>query len=80
MSNDFMTQEEVDALLKGVTGEEDAPVQDDQPGGVRPDARQRHCAHGQAPSPRSAPVIESAVGWCTSPASRPSASSTTRSA
>ncbi|MFO1413502.1 MAG: flagellar motor switch protein FliM [Burkholderiales bacterium] len=52
MSNDFMTQEEVDALLKGVTGEEDAPVQEDQPGGVRPYnlAKQERIVRGRMPT------------------------------
>jgi len=52
MSNDFMTQEEVDALLKGVTGEEDAPVADDPPGGVRPYnlAKQERIVRGRMPT------------------------------
>jgi len=37
MSGDFLSQEEVDALLKGVTGEEDEPaVTQQDTGGVRP--------------------------------------------
>ena len=34
--SDFLSQEEVDALLKGVTGETDEAVQEDDTGGIRP--------------------------------------------
>jgi len=37
MSKEFLSQDEVDALLKGVSGEADEPVQDEKPtAGVRP--------------------------------------------
>jgi flagellar motor switch protein FliM len=35
MSNEFLSQDEVDALLQGVTGEEDAPAAEEPEGGVR---------------------------------------------
>ena len=52
MSNDFMTQEEVDALLKGVTGEEDAPASEEQGDGVRPYnlAKQERIVRGRMPT------------------------------
>jgi flagellar motor switch protein FliM len=36
MSKDFLSQDEVDALLKGVTGEADEPPEEVEAGGVRP--------------------------------------------
>ncbi|HZX30398.1 MAG TPA: flagellar motor switch protein FliM, partial [Rhodocyclaceae bacterium] len=37
MAGDFLSQDEVDALLKGVTGESDEPEQSEEGGGsVRP--------------------------------------------
>jgi flagellar motor switch protein FliM len=36
MSKDFLSQDEVDALLKGVTGEADEPVAEEDPSGIRP--------------------------------------------
>lgn len=35
MTNEFLTQDEVDALLKGVSGEADSPATDEPAGGVR---------------------------------------------
>ena len=35
MTNEFLTQDEVDALLKGVSGEADSPAADEPAGGVR---------------------------------------------
>lgn len=53
MSSDFLSQEEVDALLRGVTGESDEPVDDlaDQ-GGVRPYnmATQERIVRGRMPT------------------------------
>jgi flagellar motor switch protein FliM len=53
MSQDFLSQEEVDALLKGVTGEADeAPVQEADQGGVRPYdiGRQERIVRGRMPT------------------------------
>ncbi len=53
MSQDFLSQEEVDALLKGVTGETDAPAADEQvAGGVKPYdlGRQERIVRGRMPT------------------------------
>src|SRR6185436_19861595 len=54
MSKDFLSQEEVDALLKGVSGENDEPPEAPAPaaGGVRPYnlATQERVAHGRMPT------------------------------
>jgi len=53
MSQDFLSQEEVDALLKGVTGETDEVAADDQTaGGVRPYdlGRQERIVRGRMPT------------------------------
>ena len=53
MSQDFLSQEEVDALLKGVTGEtEEAPSDDQAAGGVRPYdlGRQERIVRGRMPT------------------------------
>jgi flagellar motor switch protein FliM len=53
MSNEFLSQDEVDALLKGVSGEEDAPAAaDDAAGGVRPYnlATQERIVRGRMPT------------------------------
>lgn len=52
-SSDFLSQDEVDALLKGVTGEIDQPEDDDgAEGGVRPYnlATQERISHGRMPT------------------------------
>ncbi len=53
MSSDFLSQEEVDALLKGVTGESDEPEEtEDNSGGVRPYnlATQERIVRGRMPT------------------------------
>ncbi|MBL8483835.1 MAG: flagellar motor switch protein FliM [Rhodocyclaceae bacterium] len=53
MAQDFLSQEEVDALLKGVTGETDEPSAADEPGdGVRPYnlATQERIVRGRMPT------------------------------
>ncbi|MBV2234780.1 MAG: flagellar motor switch protein FliM [Sterolibacterium sp.] len=53
MSQDFLSQEEVDALLKGVTGEtDDAPADTGDDGGVRPYdvGRQERIVRGRMPT------------------------------
>src|SRR6266700_2943369 len=52
MSNEFLTQDEVDALLKGVSGEEDALVATEEAGGVRPYnlATQERIVRGRMPT------------------------------
>lgn len=53
MSQDFLSQEEVDALLKGVTGETEEPaVEEVLPGGVRPYnlASQERIVRGRMPT------------------------------
>lgn len=53
MSQDFLSQEEVDALLKGVTGEVDeVPVEEPAAGGVRPYdiGRQERIVRGRMPT------------------------------
>lgn len=53
MSQDFLSQEEVDALLKGVTGEADEPEQSDEgAGGIRPYnlATQERIVRGRMPT------------------------------
>ncbi len=52
MSNEFLTQDEVDALLKGVGGEEDEPQAAEDPGGVRPYnlATQERIVRGRMPT------------------------------
>ncbi|MFN3987475.1 MAG: flagellar motor switch protein FliM [Rhodocyclaceae bacterium] len=53
MSSDFLSQDEVDALLKGVTGEPDEPeADDDDKGGVRPYnlATQERIVRGRMPT------------------------------
>jgi len=52
MSQDFLSQEEVDALLKGVTGETEEAVAEDTPGGVKPYdlGRQERIVRGRMPT------------------------------
>lgn len=52
MANEFLTQDEVDALLKGVSGDAEAPAQEDAPGGVRPYnlATQERIVRGRMPA------------------------------
>ncbi len=52
MSNEFLTQDEVDALLKGVSGEEEEQTQVLDPGGVRPYnlATQERIVRGRMPT------------------------------
>ena len=52
MSQDFLSQEEVDALLKGVTGEAEEAVVEDAPGGVKPYdlGRQERIVRGRMPT------------------------------
>ncbi len=53
MSSDFLSQDEVDALLKGVTGEVDEPeVEEEDTGGVRPYnlATQERIVRGRMPT------------------------------
>ena len=52
MANEFLSQDEVDALLKGVTGEADEPQQKDDPGGIRPYniATQERIVRGRMPT------------------------------
>jgi flagellar motor switch protein FliM len=52
MSNEFLTQDEVDALLKGVSGEEERQVPTVDPGGVRPYnlATQERIVRGRMPT------------------------------
>ena len=52
MSKDFLSQEEVDALLKGVTGEGDEPAEDAPASGVRPYnlATQERIVRGRMPT------------------------------
>ena len=52
MSQDFLSQEEVDALLKGVTGEADEAPQEEQTGGVRNYdlGRQERIVRGRMPT------------------------------
>ena len=52
MANEFLTQDEVDALLKDVSGDAEAPAQEDAPGGVRPYnlATQERIVRGRMPA------------------------------
>lgn len=52
MANEFLSQDEVDALLKGVTGEADEPQQKDDPSGIRPYnlATQERIVRGRMPT------------------------------
>ncbi|MDP1652698.1 MAG: flagellar motor switch protein FliM [Rhodocyclaceae bacterium] len=52
MSQDFLSQEEVDALLKGVTGEADAAPAAEESGGVKPYdlGRQERIVRGRMPT------------------------------
>ncbi|VCU69940.1 Flagellar motor switch protein FliM [Pigmentiphaga humi] len=53
MAGEFLSQDEVDALLRGVTGEQDERPQDDEPeGGIRPYnlAKQERIVRGRMPS------------------------------
>lgn len=52
MSDEILSQDEVDALLKGVTGEDDAPSADDENGGIRPYniAKQERIVRGRMPT------------------------------
>ncbi|GAB2182526.1 flagellar motor switch protein FliM [Denitratisoma sp. agr-D3] len=52
MSQDFLSQEEVDALLKGVTGEEDAPAAEESGEGVKSYelGRQERIVRGRMPT------------------------------
>ena len=52
MAQDFLSQDEVDALLKGVTGESDEPVQEEETGGVRAYdiGRQERIVRGRMPT------------------------------
>ena len=52
MSQDFLSQEEVDALLKGVTGEEDAPAAEENAEGVKTYelGRQERIVRGRMPT------------------------------
>ena len=52
MSQDFLSQEEVDALLKGVTGEEDAPATEESTEGVKSYelGRQERIVRGRMPT------------------------------
>lgn len=52
MSQDFLSQEEVDALLKGVTGEEDAPATEESAEGVKSYelGRQERIVRGRMPT------------------------------
>jgi flagellar motor switch protein FliM len=52
MSNEFLTQDEVDALLKGVSGDEDEQNSTVDPGGVRPYnlATQERIVRGRMPT------------------------------
>lgn len=52
MSQDFLSQEEVDALLKGVTGEADETPTDENVGGIRPYdiGRQERIVRGRMPT------------------------------
>ena len=52
MSQDFLSQEEVDALLKGVTGEADEAPQEQETGGVKPYdlGRQERIVRGRMPT------------------------------
>lgn len=52
MAEDILSQEEVDALLRGVTGESDEPAQTDDQGAVRPYdiGRQERIVRGRMPT------------------------------
>jgi flagellar motor switch protein FliM len=52
MSQDFLSQEEVDALLKGVTGETEEAAAEEQTGGVKPYdlGRQERIVRGRMPT------------------------------
>jgi flagellar motor switch protein FliM len=52
MSQDFLSQEEVDALLKGVTGETEEVAAEEVPGGVKPYdlGRQERIVRGRMPT------------------------------
>ena len=52
MSNEFLSQDEVDALLKGVNGDEDAATPEEPAGGVRPYnlAKQERIVRGRMPT------------------------------
>ncbi len=52
MAKDFLSQDEVDALLNGVTGEVDEPNQEEQAGGIRPYnlATQERIVRGRMPT------------------------------
>jgi flagellar motor switch protein FliM len=52
MAKDFLSQDEVDALLSGVTGEVDEPRQEEQAGGIRPYdlATQERIVRGRMPT------------------------------
>ena len=52
MSSDFLSQDEVDALLKGVSGESDEPEEIEDENGVRPYnlATQERIVRGRMPT------------------------------
>ncbi len=52
MSDEILSQDEVDALLKGVTGEEDAPAIEEDSGSIRPYnlAKQERIVRGRMPT------------------------------
>lgn len=52
MSEDFLSQEEVDALLKGATGDSDEAQEEEDKGGVRPYniATQERIVRGRMPT------------------------------
>jgi len=52
MAQDFLSQDEVDALLKGVTGEADEPEREEETGGIRKYdvGRQERIVRGRMPT------------------------------
>ena len=52
MANEFLSQDEVDALLKGASGDADTPVEEPAAAGVRPDnlAAQERIVRGRMPT------------------------------
>ena len=52
MAGEFLSQDEVDALLRGVNGEEEEQAQTDFPGGVRPYnlVKQERIVRGRMPT------------------------------
>ena len=52
MAENFLSQEEVDILLRGVTGETDQPTTQHHPGGIRPYdlATQERIVRGRMPT------------------------------